>query len=207
MADPTPQATPPNLPTPPAAPEPTHAERLHKALSIEVQALREQLASVPDADTLAQLQAKAERFDQISQQLPQWQQQLGQLHAREVAQLQAQHHAAQQDLAAAKLDAAGAAAFGQAGGRSELWSEFRAMLGGRLSAGPDGAPFLDGEPLGQRFQALVEADPHAVLAAFARPRFGSGSGARASRDGRAVSGQSLSISDGKSRLFAAGFGK
>jgi hypothetical protein len=203
MAEPTaPQPTPPN---PPAA-EPSHTEKIHKAQSVELERLRAQMADLPDAETLAGLKAKAEKFDQISQQLPQWQQALQQLHQQELAQLQAQHQTAQQQLQAARLDAAGAAVFGQAGGRSELWGEFKGMVGSRLTAGPDGAPLLDGEPLGEKFQALVDADPHSILAAFARPRYGSGSGSRGSRDGRAVPGQALSLRDGKSALFAQGFG-
>jgi hypothetical protein len=210
-----PKATPPNPPEPPAAPAPaaepaqpteSHAEKLHRALSVEVETLRQQLAQVPDSEALAALQQKASKFDQLSQQLPAWEQQLQQLHRQEVATLQAQHQQSQQELAAARLDAAAAAAFGQAQGRTELWQEFRAMVGGRLTAAPDGSPLLDGEPLGKRFKAQVDADPHGALAIFARPQFGSGSGSRSARDGRAVPGQKLSLASGKEALLRAGFG-
>jgi hypothetical protein len=46
-----------------------------------------------------------------------------------------------------------------------------------------------------------------VLGTLFKPAYGSGSGARGSRDGRAVPGQALSIKDTpKSELFSAGFG-
>jgi hypothetical protein len=45
-----------------------------------------------------------------------------------------------------------------------------------------------------------------VLGTLFKPAYGSGSGARGSRDGRAVPGQALSLSTPKSELFAAGFG-
>lgn len=201
--DPTPQATPPN----PAPAEPSHTERLHKAQSVELERLRAQMADLPDAEALAALKAKAEKFDQISQQLPQWQQQLSQLHQQEVAQLQAQHQTAQQQLQAAKFDVAAAGEFSRAGGLMEHWREFANMMGSRLTAGPDGAPLLDGQPLGDAFKTMVANDPHSILSAFARPRYGSGSGARAGRDGRAVSGQNLSLKNtSKSDLFAQAFG-
>lgn len=67
-------------------------------------------------------------------------------------------------------------------------------------------PMLVGEPLGQRFKALVEGDPHGILAASARPRYGYGSGARSSRDGRGMPGSRYSLADGKETLMGAAFG-
>jgi hypothetical protein len=47
-----------------------------------------------------------------------------------------------------------------------------------------------------------------VLGSLFKPAFGSGSGSRGSRDGRAVPGQNLSVKDTpRSELFAAAFGK
>jgi len=199
--DPAPQATPPQ------APEPSHAEKLHRALSVEVEQLRQQVAAVPDAEALAELRQKAEKFDQIAQQLPQWQQQLSALHQQELTTLQQQHQTAQVELQQARFTLAAAAEFARGGGLSEHFDAFRGMVGPRLTAGPDGAPLLDGEPLGKRFAELVEGDRHSLLAAMARPKLGSGSGARGSRDGRAAPGSNLSLKTTSKRdLFAAGFG-
>lgn len=71
-----------------------------------------------------------------------------------------------------------------------------------------GDPLLDSET-GKRVNIKDWVKTHhndPVLGALFKPAYGSGSGARSTRDGRALPGQKLSIKDPKSSLFEAAFG-
>jgi hypothetical protein len=79
-----------------------------------------------------------------------------------------------------------------------------------IAVGPDGEQLRDPEtrlPISPvDYVKSLQNDP--VYGYLFRPAMGSGSGARGSRDGRAVPGQNLSIKGTpKADLFAAGFGK
>jgi hypothetical protein len=79
-----------------------------------------------------------------------------------------------------------------------------------IVVGPDGEQLRDKEtrlPISPvDYVKSLQNDP--VYGYLFRPAMGSGSGARGSRDGRAVPGQNLSIKGTpKADLFAAGFGK
>jgi len=187
------------------APEPSHVERQYRAVSVELEALRRRLEDVPDPEALAAIQEKARRFDELSQQLPQWQQQLQASFEAEQLALRQRAEQREAELASARFEAAAAAAFSKADGRSELWAEFHRIVSDRLERDDDGEILLDGQPFGERFEQLA-ADPGNIMSSFRRPRFGSGSGGRSSRDGRTMPGRGLSLKDGKSRLFQAAFG-
>lgn len=188
-----------------AAPEASHAERLYRAQSVELETLRRRLEDVPDPDTLATLRDKAQRFDELSSQLPQWKEQLAATFQAEQAALRQRAQEQEQQLEAARFETTASGEFARAGGRAEVWGEFRAMVGDRLQRGEDGAVLLDGQPFGQRFAELV-GDPYGITASFARPAYGSGSGGRSARDGRAIPARGMSLRDGKAELFKAGFG-
>jgi hypothetical protein len=195
-----PQATPPN---PPPA-EPSHEERLFRSTAQELALLKEQLQGMPTPDELEDLRSRASRFDELKAELPEWRRQLEELHGQQVQQLQQQTQAQAEELEAARFTDAARDAYIRAGGIEGLFKDFHRLAGDRLSKGPGGEVLLDGQPFREGFEAAV-SDPLTVMGSFARPRLGSGSGARGSRDGRAVPGQNLSLGMGRDALMRAAF--
>jgi hypothetical protein len=154
---------------------------------------------------LEDLRSRASRFDAISQELPQWREQVQGLHEQEMAALRQQAEQQAAALEQTRFENGARDAYIRAGGRAELFADFLRLARERLDQAPDGSVLLDGQDFRSGFEAAV-ADPLTVMASFAKPRMGSGGGARSARDGRAVAGQKLSLAAGKSALFAAGFG-
>ncbi len=159
-------------PTPPADGQEPQQEasattRLLKAQAAELAALRRRVEGLPEPEQLAELKAKAERFDALSQRLPQLQQQM-------VGMFEQQQQAQQQQ----RLSAAIASAFTAAGGLPS-WAEAFAELHGKAAsfdgsgqvvmAGPDGNPV----PIAQVLDRLrVDQQWSHTF----RPSMGSGSG-------------------------------
>lgn len=181
-------AAPPAAPTPQDGPqepqqEPSAASRLLKAQAAELAALRRRVEGLPEPDQLEQLRAKAERFDALSQRLPQLQEQVAGLFQQQQAQAQQQ-----------RLSAAIATAFTAAGGLPS-WAEAFAELHGKAAsfdangqvvmAGADGNP----EPIAQVLDRLRVDQQWAHTF---RPQYGSGSGIAHQNDPRLAHGADLS---------------
>lgn len=211
--------TPPDPPASPAAPttpepaaEPagrqeSHAEKLFRALSVEADALRRQLESVPDADSLAELKEKAARFDQLAGELPTWRERLQSSFQAEQQALRQQVEQQQKALTAKERETAAMAAFLSADGKGKHWNEFYRLIGDHLQPGEDGELLCtvtgESQPLEKALKALAN-DAGSIWPSFFRPAFGSGSGSRSIPGGRAMSGpnlHSLSTSD----KFRVGF--
>ena len=176
-------------PPKPTPPEPeqqadtTAASRLLRAQSAELAALRKRLEGVPDPEDLAALRQKAERFDALSQTLPQLQQQVAGLFRQQQAAVDAQ-----------RLQTAISAAFVEAGGLP-AWSAPFAELhvqkasldssGQVVMSGTDGTP----KPIAQVLEQLrVDGQWSHTF----KPMYGSGSGMTPAHDPRIAHGPDLS---------------
>jgi hypothetical protein len=211
--------TPPSKPSEPAAPtapepaaapagrEESHAEKLYRAQSVELEALRRQLEAVPDADSLATIRAKAEQFDQLAGQLPEWRQKLSTTFEAEQQALRQQVEQQQKALTAKERETTAMKSFLASGGRGEHWNEFHRLIRDHLQPGEDGELLCtvtgESQPLEKALKALSQ-DAGSIWPSFFRPAFGSGSGAKSVMGGRAMPGPNLhglSTSD----KFRAGF--
>jgi hypothetical protein len=140
------------------------------------------------------LRAKASRFDALSQQLPQWQEQVKGLFEQQQGQLQSQIAAERQELQQQRLQSALATTFVAAGGLPEWAATFAEMqgkgaafddAGQLLLSGPDGAPLPAAE-------ALDRLRTHAQWAYVFKPLYGRGSGATSSQAPQFPGGSDLS---------------
>ena len=186
------------MPTPTPAPTPpddSGASSLMRAQAAELQALRRQLASMPDPEALEAIRSKAARFDQLEQSLPEWQQQVQQAFSAEQQQAAAAIAHERQQLNETRLRSEVTAAYLRHGGLPQWADSFFDLIGRRAQlddAGKVVTDLLQGEspvPFEQALQAL-EAHPQTqhLMALFA-PRFGSGSNAATSRDVRTLTDQ------------------
>lgn len=205
------QLTPPNPPTPPTpqepAPAPEPTDRVGRAMAAELEALRRQLASVPDADELQRLRDRAALADQITADLPAWREQLTAAVDQQRQEGDAALSQVQQDLARARIDQDVAAAFFANGGTEAGWQVLRESFAKDVQRAEDGTLVVntaDGpQPLAD---ALASLSDHPVYAAAFRARYGAGGGSRGNTTARAVPGVDVSRMTTDQR-FKAAFGR
>jgi hypothetical protein len=209
---PEPPASPaaPTTPEPAAAPagrEESHAEKLYRAQSVELESLRRQLEGVPDADSLAELKCKAERFDQLANELPSWREKLASTFEGETLALKAQLEQQQAQLTTAQRETEALKAFVASGGNARHWPELLRLLGDHIQTDDSGVLVCTAtgnpQPISEAFKAMAD-DTGSVLPAFWHPQFGTGSGGRSSVNvppQRGTNFHSLSTAD----KFRAGF--
>lgn len=163
--------------------EPSATSRLLKAQAAELAALRRRVADLPDPDELGQIREKAQRFDALSQRLPELQQRIAGAFQQQEAQVQ-------QERLGRALQEAFTAAGGLpvwAGAFAELVSKTASFdaNGNVVMAGPDGIAV----PIAQ---ALDHLRGDQMWSHTFRPSMGSGSGmAHPTRDVRTVHGPDL----------------
>ena len=179
-------------PTPAPPPDDHGSASLLRAQSAELQALRRQLAAMPDPDALEAIRSKAERFEALEQSLPEWQQQVQAAFTAEQQQSAAAVAAERQQLQETKLRSEVTAAFLRHGGLPQWSTAFYDLIGKAArfnDAGQLVTDLLQGEapvPLDQALKAL-DAHPQTqhLMALFA-PRFGSGGNASTVHDVRTI---------------------
>lgn len=171
----------------------SNAERLLRAQALELSALRERVAGMPDPDVLAAWRASHERLSELQADLPAWRQQLQAAHQQERQQLQQRLQEQEQALSAAQLRSELQTAFLQAGGNPAHFGAWLELYGSKYARrGDDGALAVseNGEPIALA-DALANQREDALYGAFFHPQFGSGSGARPGRDIRVTNGPDL----------------
>jgi hypothetical protein len=180
---------------------------MFRALSVEADALRRQLESVPDADSLAELKEKAARFDQLAGELPTWRERLQSSFQAEQQALRQQVEQQQQELSAKQKETAAMKTFLASGGHGEHWNEFHRLIRDHLQPGEDGELLCtvtgESQPLEKALKALAN-DAGSIWPSFFRPAFGSGSGGRSVVGGRSAAGPNLQGMS-KADKFRAGF--
>jgi hypothetical protein len=192
----------------PAGREESHAEKLYRAQSVELEALRRQLESLPDADSLATFRAKAEQFDQLAGELPKWRESLAATFQGEQAALRQQLEAQQQQLSAKARETAALQSFIAAGGEPKHFAAFHQLIADHLQPGEDGQLLCnatgESQPLEKALKALSE-DAGSIWPSFFRPAFGTGSGARPTVPQRPPMGNNFRNLS-KEDKFRVGFG-
>lgn len=165
-----------------------NTERLLRAQAAELQALRERVADLPDADTLTQWRASHERLSQLQADLPAWRQQLQEAHQAEQERLQKTVAEQQQALTQAALQQEMQSAFTQAGGNVAFFDAWRELGGKHVTRGEDGSLQINGKPLSE---ALAGQREDQLLGVFYHPRYGSGGGSRGGIDARVNNAQDM----------------
>jgi hypothetical protein len=188
-------------------PPQSSADRLLRAQAAELEALRQRVADVPDPDSLLEMRAKAEKFDQLQADLPNWQQQLQTAHQQERQTLEQRVQQQEADLQRTRLSGEMQAAFLQAGGNPQHFAAWQELYGSKyVKPGEDGALMVSEN--GQTMplaDVLANQRTDSLYGVLFHPRYGSGSGGRSGHDRRlhTVSDlQNVSTSD----LFRQSFG-
>jgi hypothetical protein len=188
-------------------PRATAADRLLRAQAAELEALRSQMANLPDPDTLVQWRSKAEQFDSLAAELPAWREQLQSAHQQERQQLQQQIQQHEAHVAATTLDSELQREFMAAGGNPVHFSMWRELYGSKYAQRAEDGSMVSVEngqpmPLADVLKAQRRDPLYGVLY---HPEYGSGSGARSTRDIRVQSTADIQKMS-KTELFRSSFG-
>ncbi len=208
LTTPTPPNPPPSPSAPSAASAPTEppASKVDRALVAELDALRRQVAALPDPDEVERLRSRAALADEVEANLPEWRSQLAAAVDQQRQEGENALAKVQQDLSRARLDQQVAAAAFAAGCSEVGWPVLRGALG-EVQPAEDGSLTIataDGpQPLAEALQTLSD---HPVYSACFKSRYGSGGGSRGNISSRAVPGMNLSNMSTDQR-FKAAFGR
>lgn len=188
-------------------PRATAADRLLRAQAAELEALRSQMASLPDPDTLVQWRSKAEQFDSLAAELPTWREQLQSAHQQERQQLQQQIQQHEAHVAATTLESELQREFMAAGGNPVHFSMWRELYGSKYAQRSEDGSIVSIEngqpvPLADVLRAQ-RTDP--LFGVLYHPQYGSGSGSRPARDVRVQNTADIQGMS-KSQLFRSAFG-
>lgn len=201
---PMPTASPPA----PDEPQPSAADRLLRAQSLELEALRSRVAGMPDPDELAAWRAKAERFDALQADLPRWKQELQQQFGAEREQLQEQLQQRDADLQRQRQQSDLQTQFLRSGGNPLHFAAWQELYGSKYVKQADDGSYVSTEN-GQTIplaELLDRQRSDALYGVLFHPRYGAGSGARNGRDSRIETGNNLQNMK-VGQLFKEAFGK
>lgn len=181
-----PTASPPKPPEQPDdQPQQSAAEKLLRAQAAELEALRSRVQDLPDPDTLASWRSKAERFDSLAAELPQWRQQLASAHQQERDQLRQQLEQRDADLSREREHSQMQAAFLQAGGNPTHFPAWLELYGSKhVRPGDNGLVSTENGETVALSELLNRQRSDALYGVLFHPRYGAGSGARGGRDTR-----------------------
>jgi len=171
-------------------PRESAADRLLRAQAAELEALRSQMANIPDPDTLLQWRSKAEQFDSLAAELPTWRQQLQAAHQQERQQLQQQISEHQAKVAATTLESELQREFMAAGGNPIHFSMWRELYGSKYAQRAEDGSIIsieNGQPVSlAKVLQSQRTDP--LFGVLYHPQYGSGGGSRSGRpDARVTS--------------------
>jgi hypothetical protein len=202
-----PTAAPPTPPEKPDdQPQQSAADRLLRAQAAELEALRAQVQNLPDADTLSSWRSKAERFDALAADLPQWREQLSAAHQQEREALRQQLEQRDSDLSRQQLQSQIQTAFLQAGGNPLHFGAWMELYGSKfVKPGENGLVSVENGQTVDLPELLNRQRNDALYGVLFHPQYGGGSGARSGRDVRVVNTADLS-GKSTSQLFRENFG-
>jgi hypothetical protein len=180
----------PTASPPPAAPEPqpqqSAADRLLRAQAAELEALRAQIKDLPDPDQLLAWRGKAEQFDALAADLPNWKEQLQAAHQQERQQLQSQLQSRDAELQQQQQQHQLQTQFLQAGGNPLHFSAWLELYGSKFVQRTEDGQLVSNEN-GQIMpiaDVLASQRSDALYGVLFHPRYGTGSGGRMGKDAR-----------------------